>query len=172
MTLEELLINLDGLSDDAAEARGQALYEEIYLTEHHAGYIQDAKGETIVFHRDRYQHAFRTASNRSRNPYGKDKVARDRIERIKWILEVIQGRVSGTECFMVRPESGRLHPLDRLILVADPAFIVWLWPMQDGRWKFSSAYPTTVSDIYRYKRKVVQKVWAIPRDVEKKMPRD
>lgn len=167
MTLDDLLINLDGLTDEDAEACGQALYAEIYLTHGHAGYIQDAKGETIVFHRDRYLHAFRTASDRSRNPYGKDKVARDRIERIRWILEVIQGRVPGTDCLKVRPESGRLHPLDRLMITVDQAFVVWLWPMQDGRWKFSSAYPTTTADIYRYKHKSLGKVWSIPREAEK-----
>lgn len=93
MSLEDLLVDLSGLSDEEAERKGLEMYESIYMQRGKTGLLTDPIGETVIFHLDRYGHAFRTSSDRVRRPYAKDKVDRSRIERIKWIKELIEGRV-------------------------------------------------------------------------------
>jgi hypothetical protein len=164
MRLDELLLNLDGLSDEEAEELGRREYRELYLNRGKFGVLELYKGGEVVFHEDRYEHAFRSSPNRIRNPYSKAKVARDRIERIRWIRAIIQGEVPKTECWAVAPQSRR-PGRDRLYVVLANRFVVWLFPRKDGGWKFSSAYSTTAQDIQRYTRGGTQ-VWTVPEKEE------
>ena len=112
------------------------------------------RGGTVSFFMDRWEkHASRTSSDRVKHPYAKDRIALDRIARVRWIKEVLAGNVPGTECWHVRPQSGRNHPLDRLYVLWEYHYVVWLHPKMDGNgWRFSSAFPTTNAEIARFIR--------------------
>ncbi len=166
MGLTELLVDLEDLSDDEAEERGRELYAELYLTKGRVGVLSLHKGGEVVFFEDRYYHAFRTSSDRIRNPYSKAKVARDRIERIRWIKAILEGDVPKTECWLVPSQSGR-RTRDRLYVVWENRYVIWLSPRNDGGWKFSSCYSATRQDIRRYTQQGA-KIWTVPE--KKKAP--
>jgi len=90
--------------------------------------------------------------DRARNPYSKARVAVDRIARVKWIKEILMGNIVGTECWHVRPQSGRNHPLDRPYVHWAYGYVVWLQPRKDGGWRFSSAFPAPQAEIARFTR--------------------
>lgn len=167
MGLTELLVDLENLSDDEAEERGRELYAELYLTKGRVGELSLHKGGEVVFFEDRYEHAFRTSQNRIRNPYSKAKVARERIERIRWIKAILEGDVPNTECWLVPAQSGR-RTRDRLYVVWENRYVIWLSSRDNGGWKFSSCYEATRQDIRRYTQQGT-KIWTVP---EKKKPRD
>jgi hypothetical protein len=179
MTLDELLISLEGLTDEEADERGRREYSSVYLNRGKFGVMQLFKGDEVVFHGDRYEHAFRTSPDRIRNHYSKTKVARDRIERMRWIKAVIQGEVPGTQCWAVTPASKR-PGRDRLYVVLANKFVVWLMQREDGGWKFSTAYTATAQDIKRYTQGGTL-MWTVPEKdpaherettPEKEKPRD
>jgi len=151
--LNALLLVLHGLSEEDAFAEGRRVYEELYLQSEHAGSIVLYGGETATFYRDRYDHAFRTSANRAKNPHSKDQPALERVVRVRWIREILMGNVAETECWHVRPQSGRNYPLDRLYVHWAYGYVVWLQPRKDGGgWRFSSAYPAPNAETARYTR--------------------
>ncbi len=152
MDLNTLLLDLEDLSEDEAFTEGRRGFESLYIQSEHAGTIPLHGGGTATFYKDRYDHAFRTSPDRARNPYSKARVALDRIARVKWIKEILVGNVVGTECWHVRPQSGRNHPLDRLYVHWAYGYVVWLQPRKDGGWRFSSAFPAAQAEIARFTR--------------------
>jgi hypothetical protein len=164
MGLPELLIDLEGLSDEEAEERGWAEYRSLYLNRGGVGVLPLYKGEDVFFFgKDRYDHAFRTSPNRIRSPFSKTHVARDRVERIRWIGAVLRGEVPNTQCWAVAPlsqKSGR----DRLYVVVANRYIVRLGRRDTGGWKFSTAYTATAQDIKRYTQGGTL-MWTVPEKV-------
>lgn len=161
MSLKELLFDISDLSDEEAFDEGRRIYDAEYVRSDIRLYNDDK----VIFHKDRYDHAFRTSPNRARNVYSKKKIALDRIKKIRWIKEVLAGNVEGSECWFVCPKDGNRRERDRLMVVWDYRYVIWLNPRKDGNWRFSSAYPTSAGDIRRYTRGGT-KAW------EKKLPRD
>ena len=160
MRLEELLINLDGLSDEEAEDLGRHEYRDLYLNRGKIGVLELYKGGEVVFHENRYEHAFRTSQDHRGNPYSKTVVARDRIEKMRWIRAIIAGEVPKTECWLVpaRPgKSGR----DRIYVVWENRYVVWFSARDKGGWMFSTAYSATGQDIRRYTSRGSQ-LWIVP----------
>jgi len=162
MGLENLLLNLNGLSDEEAEVLGRNEYQALYLNRGKVGVMELYRGGEVIFHEDRYEHAFRSSPDRIRNPYSKAKVAKDRIERIRWIQAILQGRVPKTQCWLVPSQSGR-RERDRLYVVWENKYIIWLMPRRDGGWKFSTAYNAATQDIKRYTQQGTQ-MWSVPEE--------
>jgi hypothetical protein len=161
MTLEELLINLEGLSDEEAADLGWREYRAVYLNKGSVGVLPLYKGGEVYFHgEDRYDHAFRTSPDRIRNRFSKTEVARDRIERLRWIKAVIQGEVPNTQCWAVTPQSG-LAGRDRLFIVLANKYVVRLVPRMDGGLKFATAYTATSQNIKRYTQGGTL-MWTVP----------
>lgn len=107
----------------------------------------------VVFHKDRFEHAFYTSSNRARRPHDKDIVDLKRIVRIRWILAVVSGNVRDSECWECpSKETGRRKPPDRLYIVWSEGYVVWLHPKADGGWRFSTAYCAPIAEIKKYCR--------------------
>jgi len=154
--LDELHINLDDLNDSAVDSLGMNLYREEFFSEKFVGVLDLHDGKKVVFFEDRYTHAFHTSEDRIRKPYGKSKVAKERIARIKWIKPILKGEINGTECWQIWGHDNR----QRLYIVYNERYVIWLESRKDGNWKFSSAYVTGESDIKRYKAKG-QKIWEI-----------
>ena len=150
MDLGGLLLDLGGMGDDDIEALARDWYDRLYVTSGQCGFHTCHDGEEVVFWRDRFEHAFFTSSNWARYPDRKDRLARDRIERIRWIGEVIAGRVPGSACWEVPSPTGRRRPPNRLYLVSSERYVVWLEPRMRGGWKFSSAYVAQPRQLRNY----------------------
>jgi hypothetical protein len=131
---------------------GFALYRDLYLTKGRIGVQQTHDGQIVLFHEDRFEHAFQTTSDKFCSPERKDVADAQRVARIRWIRPVVTGMVTGTACFEVPSPTGRSRPPNRLYVVECELYVVWLEPRTAGGWKFSSAYRATRDGIERYKR--------------------
>ncbi len=164
MELHTLLLPLEGLSEQEAEAEGRRLFALLYTNSAFSGTMDLHGGGTASFFVDRWEkHASRTSSDRAKHPYAKDKIALERIARVRWIKEILAGTVPGTECWHVRPESGRNHPLDRLYVHWEYGYVVWLHPRMNGGWRFSSAFPAPKPEIAKFIRGG-RLQWRIPKE--------
>ncbi len=150
MDLKSLLVDVKGLKDDEIDALGRKLYKTIYITSGFYGIKKTHDGEDVRFWEDRFEHAFYTSSNRAKNRDDKDKLAVERIERIKWIEKVIGGDVPGSACYKAQSTSGRKTEPNRLYVISRELYVVWLEPRNDGGWKFSSAYTARPENFRRY----------------------
>jgi hypothetical protein len=115
--LFDLMVSLDGLSPEEVEARGRELYARQYLNHGHYGIHATHDGETLVFHKSQFDHAFFTTSDRLCHPERKDVVRRASIERILWIEQLVSGNVPGSACFEVPSPTGRRRLPNRLYAV-------------------------------------------------------
>jgi hypothetical protein len=97
--LFDLMVSLDGLSPAEIEARGRELYSRQYLNHGHYGIHATHDGETLVFHKSQFDHAFFTTSDRICLPERKDIVRRASIERILWIEQLVSGECSWISLF-------------------------------------------------------------------------
>jgi len=155
--LESLKVNLAGLADDEAAREGLRLYaQEFFPNGEFRSTLSLHDGQPVVFFQDRYEHAFQTSPDRVRHPYSKSRVAVERIERMKWIKPVLQGKVEGTQCWLVLDPVQRQRK--RLYVVVNEQYIIWLEERRDGGWKFSTAYCAGKQDIQRYTQGGV-KIW-------------
>lgn len=165
--LESLWQDLSALSEKEAEQYGESLYHQEFLIYHGvSGMFTAHDGETVKFFEDRCHHATHTSSDRARRPLAKDKVAVDRIERLLWIKPIIEGRVVDIECWEVPlkvPEEGfRCFPGKRAYVSWIYGYIIWLEPLRNGGFKFSSAYVLNNSEISSYTKRA-RKIWTSPR---------
>jgi|CXWL01.1.fsa_nt_gi hypothetical protein len=150
MDLEALLIDLESRTDIEAAAFARKVYAEIFLTRRQFGVHPTHDAQDVVFHADRFNHAFFTDPSHGRFSFAKTHLARDRIERMRWILPVILGAVPRSACWRTTGESGRAM---RLYLLHDINYVVWLSERRDGDgFNFSSAYVVEPRDIREYTR--------------------
>ena len=160
--LQKMRLDLSGLTDTEIEARGLEEFSRNYLKNGRAGMLNLCKGGIALFHPDRYCHAFRKSADRIGHPESKSAVAVERVERILWIKEVLEGRVTGTQCWRVVSRTPGKGP-GRLFVVCRECYVVWLDPRSGSsdKWNFSSAYPATRNDIKRYTSGATM-LWEIP----------
>jgi hypothetical protein len=127
---------------------GRKIFAQEFLNQSDTrGEITAHDGSKVVFYSDRYDHAFCTSCDRARRHHDKSKVAIDRIERVRWIKELICKTRSKVICKEQTPPPR----WKRAYYCNESNYVVWLEPLklQDGRpigWKFSSAYPQPVTD--------------------------
>ena len=161
--LASLLIDLSETSDEEANRLVFEKYVELYLDATTAscrvGVRETHDGEPVVFFEDRFDHAFaKTVAWCRKGPFD-----RLRGERVAWIGPVIAGEIEGTECWLLPPKNGRRdlqgRRPNRAYIVHAEAYVVWLTPRVDGRWRFSTAYVAGYSDIRRYRREG-RRLWA------------
>ncbi len=150
--LQALLEDVSGLAEEQLKERGFRLYRELYLNRGRFGVHQAHDAQTLLFHEDRFDHGFRTSSDRLVAPERKDLLDPGRIARIRWIGPVVRGEVAGTACFEVPSPTGRSMPPNRLYVLYAEFYVVWLEPRTRGGWKFSSAYPATREQVNWYQR--------------------
>lgn len=158
MPLCNLMISTDGLSLPQIEALGRDTYKALYVPNSFRNEIVTNDGINVVFFYDRYEHAFKTSSDRARRPDAKDVVAVERIQRIRWINEIINKQVPNTRCILVPSPTGRRWPPNRLYIVRN--YVVWLEPLRDGKWKFSTAYTARPEDVRRYSKTQIKWEWS------------
>ena len=163
VNLPDLLFDCSALTDAEAEAQGEKLFHTEFITRNgRSGVLTTHDGIEVKFFADRYHHAFHTSQNRARQTYAKDRGARDRIERIRWIKPIIEGRAADVECWEVPlkvPEEGiRCFPGKRAYVSWEHGYIIWLEPLRAGGFKFSSAYVLPAVEISRYTNRA-RKLW-------------
>lgn len=150
MNLDALLLNLDGLTEAQIENIGRNEYKQLFIHGDRFGVHRLHDGSEAIFWLDRFDHAFWTSPNRSRNPYSKTRLAVERIERIRWIAAVMSGSVPQSECWHVPGDGGRRRPPNRLYVAWPKNYVVWFEPRDERGWKFSSAYAASAPEIRRY----------------------
>ncbi len=158
MDLNALKLDFSNKSPEemVSEAR-RRFQEEFFQGEGARGDFMMEEGQRVFIFQDRFEHAFFTSSNRSRHQLAKDKPDPDRMERLLWIKPVLMGLVEGTECWLVTSKNDR-RP-QRLYVVVQDSYVIWLESRPDGAWKFSTAYCAGRSDIKRYTEGGVR-IWA------------
>jgi hypothetical protein len=109
----------------------------------------------VVFFEDRFDHAFRTSSTASYSQFKKDILDRKRAARVRWIGQVINGSVEGVVYYNI-PDRYQLRQssavrINRLYVLWEERYLVWLEPKGTKAWKFSTAY---VAHSYSYIRKL------------------
>ena len=72
--LANLLEDVSGLSGDDLFEKGFSLYSDLYLTKGRIGVEQTHDGQVLIFHEDRFEHAFQTTSDKLCSPERKDTV--------------------------------------------------------------------------------------------------
>lgn len=139
--LRDLLIRCNGLTPDEIEQLGRTTFSEIFLTDSRRGSYATHDGQRVVFFNDAFDHAFFASP---------EKVVLDieRVERINWILPLIQGDAPNSECWEVS-DSGMTK---RVYLCFGLGYVVWLKERLNGGWKFITAYPAFRAQIRKYIR--------------------
>ena len=92
--LNALLVDLSGLDEASVEMEGRRIWEEVYLDRGNPKALPSHDGQDVLFFPDAFDHAFFSSPERSMRPYRKDRVAVERVRRIRWIRELIAGRLS------------------------------------------------------------------------------
>lgn len=160
-TLASLLLDLRGLSDKDAEELTRREYIKLYLDRRTrtgiVGRRQTHDNEPVMFYEDRFDHAFFTSAHKTSRQYSKDEFQRDRARRVRWIGQIIRGNIDGTECWWIpdpdrRDSSGKIIG-KRLYVLWSENYIIWVEPLQSGKWKFSSAYWASKQYIRQITRK-------------------
>ncbi len=173
--LRSLLVDLSCLSDEDAEQTVLELYLELYTSkETHRGRVGELlthDNQKVVFFEDRFYHAFRTSPDKINRPYGKLEFDRKRGERVRWIGELIEGKVYESECWHHHPyrhgsgSSGNRPRAHRLYVYWPERYVVWLIPRKEKEWRFSTAHVASRRHLREYTENAVQ-IWT------KKAPRD
>ena len=171
--LASLLLDLNSFSDEEAEEKTYDEYLKLY-TDHetHKGRVGLHKthdGDDVLFYEWRFDHAFYESAYKTSRKYNKGKFARKRAARIRWIGEIIKGNVNGCECCDMphpnrRDSSGRIM-LQRVYVLWEENYLIWLEPHRSGGWWFSSAYVETKGRSY-IRRNIISRGW------RKKVSRD
>lgn len=150
--LQDLLLDIGGMSAAELEQRGRAVYGELYLDAGGYGVRRTHDCQLLMFHARQFDHAFFTSSDRWSHPERKDKLRPGSIERIRWIAPIVGGAIEESACFEVPGPTGRRRPPNRLYASFRHPFVIWLEPRKDEGWKFASAYPCSIEEIHKYMR--------------------
>lgn len=154
--LRNLLIELDDIPETESDIEqfGRGHYSDIFLANARCGFHSLHDGEQVRFAAGRFKHAFSKADD-WQSSTRKTSFDKRRIARVKWILPIIQGRVSGIECWLVT-DNGKEK---RLYVNFGQGYVVWLESRDDdGAWEFSTAYTVDQSRIREYIRGS-RKIW-------------
>jgi len=167
VNLDSLLEDYWGLDDAQMQARAISIYQACYITSGAYGLHPTHDNDTVVFWSDRFAHAFFN-KDKAAHFYGAKKVLDvERIERIRWIGEVVRGNVPNSVCWEVPSPEGRLRPPNRLYIVNGRNYVVFLEPRMEGGGSFLVLIPR------RYiKCGAIQVVAKEYGNIDKEMPRD
>ena len=146
VNLDRLLVDLSNKDDLEIEELARKLYRDIYITSRGYGIHKTHDGEEVKFWESRFGHAFYKPKDWQTSGV-KAVVDRPRIERLKWIGEVIKGTVPNSACWLLRQNLTK-----RLYTVVPKGYVVWLEYTGENLWTFSSGYVTTPQQIHKYTR--------------------
>jgi len=148
MDLDDLVIDFLAIDKDEREAHSYEIYIQNCCGGGNSKSFELHDGESVTFFANQFNHAF--FATKQNGPVLTSKMGLDipRIERINWILPIIKGEISGTECWHIpREYTGELK---RLYVVRSKLYVIWLEPRKRGGFKFSSAYKARNEQISVY----------------------
>jgi len=151
--LSSLLLDLTNIPDEEAEQIVFDKYAVLYLDSgappRRIGIRKTHDGSDCIFTESRFDHAFYFKGRFTKNIFSKV-----RGERVAWIGPVIAGLMEKTECWVVPPKDGfregKMRLWNRLYLLREESYVIWLEPGRGNKWWFSSAYVAGYGDIRRY----------------------
>lgn len=147
MDLDSLLINLEGVRDDEAEALALKLYREHCGISGPYGVCATHDGHEVRFWESRFRHAFYSPTN-YRLSSQKQILDKRRVARVRWIHEVIQGNFVNSDCWLVE-QNGMLKRLYRAV---PKGYVIWLEVYREDYLTFSTAYVATPNQLHGYTR--------------------
>ncbi len=149
--IRDLLLDLQGKSDEEIESVGRQNYSDLFLTIAKRGIHKLHDGQDIAFFLERFDHAF-FKSIKWQDSEKKEIIERGRVERVKWILPMIQGEVPNSECWLKNSGEQRFYVCFGL------RYIVWVESRDVGGWRFSSAYNAEPFQLRGY-TKNAKRIW-------------
>lgn len=153
VNLDDLLIRTDGMSPSQATATAEAYYQQYYVST--SPITQD--GQRVWFYSNRFRHAFRRDTTCKGGP--KDEIDLNRVQRVRWIGELIAGNVSGCVCRSVPDSKNPERGSNRLYMIDRECYVTWLSPRETGDgWTFSTAYKAFGFQMKKY-RQLGEIVW-------------
>lgn len=145
VNLNTLLLALFGKSEEEIKKIGQELYAiELLAQEKWFKKHQTHDRQAVMFRKERFSHAFFKSPD-------KNVIDRARVERIKWILPIVQGKAQNWECWELTYSDGKTK---RLYACYGLGYVVWLEQEED--WIFSTAYSCSKSEIRKYINQALQ----------------
>lgn len=148
--LQRLITSLKGQTDAEIEKYGREYYAERFLDNARNGQRETHDGQVLYFWESRFNHSCFMSPDKVR-------IDRARVERLMWVLPIIEGKIADTECFTVaNPYQGR--PDNRLYIMFPEKFVVWLEPRDNGGWTYSTHYTAEMKEIRGYQRRGA-KIW-------------
>src|SRR5690349_9860746 len=132
MDLNTLLIPLEELDDQEVEELGRRIYAELYLDNATLGVRLMHTGEEVLFWADRFDHACFKATGWRTYSHEKNAIDRGRVARLRWIGEVVAGKVPNSACWQV--EHG-YKPPNLIYVVNGFNYLVWVESTNKGGWK-------------------------------------
>jgi hypothetical protein len=142
--LGSLILDLTGLDDTQVEALGREHYSAAYIDEGSRGIRLAHDEETVLFHKGRFDHAF-FVSKDWRFSDEKGRIDTQRVERVRWIGEIIRGNVPGSDCWLLRQNVTK-----RLYRVRSKDYVVWLDKYEADHWTFSTAFTASPAQLKRF----------------------
>lgn len=140
--LDSLLLDLAGLDDAGIESVGREQFRYACIDTDGRGVRFTHDGQEVEFWESRFDHAFFAARD-SRFSDEKAVIDARRVARIRWICEIIAGRVPNSDCWEVTQNLRK-----RLYRVVPKGYIIWLEKYRGEGWKFSTAYMAPVSHLH------------------------
>jgi hypothetical protein len=138
------------------EELGRRVYERDYVgAQHHTH-----DGQRVVFFANRFDHAFFRCDDFIRSGGLKNEIDPYRVERIHWIAQLIGGELTDSECHRM-PNRREGQPDSRLYILNSECYVVWLEPLREGGWRFSTAYKPLAYQIKQYRKDSLEKIWEL-----------
>jgi len=151
--LSSLLLDLTNIPDEEAEQLVFDKYVDLYLDAgthpRRIGIRKTHDGLDCLFTESRFTHAFYFRGRLKKNIFSKVRGA-----RVAWPAPVIAGLIDKTECWLVPPKDrfreAQTRLWNRLYLLRQMSYVVWLEPGKANKWWFSSAYVAGRGVLRRY----------------------
>lgn len=151
VSLEALLVRTDGMPSFEAEKIAAEIYQDYVMCT-----PMTHDGQRVWFFSNRFRHAFRRDS--SCRGGAKNEIDFNRVQRARWIGEVICGNVAGTVCRLVSNDKNPEPGNSRLYMVESECYVVWLLPRADGTWTSSTAFKAFGYQMKKY-RQLGEEIW-------------
>jgi len=132
--LSSLILDLTGLDRIEIEELGRDQFRAACIDANGYGIRLTHDGQDVEFWESRFDHAFSSVRDLSALERVRAVDGR-RVARIKWICEVLAGRVPNSDCWETQQNL-----LKRFYRVVPKGYIIWLEKYQTELWTFSSAY--------------------------------
>jgi hypothetical protein len=147
---EDLLIDVSTWNQAALEGQGRSLYRTNLSDPSFSAGVFTHDSQRVVFYRGDFDHAFKKSDDHRRDPHNKKFFCELRVGRLNLIRPLLEGRISGSACYVRHDGSRRPPSVQRIYVYPAMRYLVRLWRLTNsphGNWKFETAYRTPLQQI-------------------------